>query len=267
MSSKWSIGPLMASRASFIPTEISGLKFWVKADSLSLSDGDPVGTWADQSGNGNDATQSTAGFKPLYKTNIQHGKPIVRFDGSDDLMEISDTSIILGGQTGMTVFLVISENTVQINKAMFCKWDYQTQGCFAIQTTYVNDFGAGEFMMFVATTLADAGQSRNRSENADLADATFYLLEIVYDGSQATAIDRVKLYKNSTALTMETSFGTTLPSSLLSCTATLKLGCFGGTLSRNWDGDMGEILMYNSALSAADRLKVETYLNSRWGLY
>lgn len=33
------------------------------------------------------------------------------------------------------------------------------------------------------------------------------------------------------------------------------------------DVDVGEVLMYNSALSTANRQAVEAYLNSRWGVY
>jgi len=62
--------------------------FHVKANSLALTDNDPVGTWADQSGNGRDLIQSTAGNKPLYKTNIINGYPSVRFDGTDDYMDV-----------------------------------------------------------------------------------------------------------------------------------------------------------------------------------
>lgn len=55
-----------------------------------LSDNDPVATWADLRG-GNSFTQSTADYKPLYKTNIQNSLPGVLFDGSNDFMTLSYT--------------------------------------------------------------------------------------------------------------------------------------------------------------------------------
>ena len=46
----------------------SSNKIWFKANAItSLSDGQGVATWIDQSTNGNDATHSTVGFEPLYK--------------------------------------------------------------------------------------------------------------------------------------------------------------------------------------------------------
>jgi hypothetical protein len=48
-----------------------------------LHDGDPVSSWPDSSGNGKTATQ-TGTSRPLFKSNIVNGKPVVRFDGVDD---------------------------------------------------------------------------------------------------------------------------------------------------------------------------------------
>lgn len=45
---------------------------------------DPVGYWADQSGNGNDVSQATPGARPLYK--VVNGYPCVEADGSDDYL-------------------------------------------------------------------------------------------------------------------------------------------------------------------------------------
>ena len=68
-----------ATPPPFDPSTITGCKLWLKADSLALSDGAAVSTWPDSSGLSNDATQATAGNKPIYKTSIVNGKPVVRF--------------------------------------------------------------------------------------------------------------------------------------------------------------------------------------------
>ena len=61
---------------------------WLRADAITgLNDTDPVATWPDSSGNSNDATQGTAADRPLYRTNIVNGLPIVRFDGANDFLE------------------------------------------------------------------------------------------------------------------------------------------------------------------------------------
>ena len=54
-----------------------------------LSDGSAVSTWSDRSRNAADAVQSNATNQPEYKTSIQGGQPIVRFDGTDDFFPMT----------------------------------------------------------------------------------------------------------------------------------------------------------------------------------
>lgn len=80
-----------------IPTDISNLKVWFKADGTlwqdaarttpAVTDGDPIGSWDDASGNANHAQQSTSGFRPQLKTSILNGLPVIRFDGTDDFLD------------------------------------------------------------------------------------------------------------------------------------------------------------------------------------
>lgn len=55
----------------------------LRASQLALSDGDPVSTWPDASGNGRDFTQSGSS-RPTYRAG--GGMPYVEFDGIDDWM-------------------------------------------------------------------------------------------------------------------------------------------------------------------------------------
>lgn len=76
-----------------------------EADSLvALAEGDPIGTWADQSGNGHDATQSNASLKPWLRTNDFGSKPSVQFDGSNDILSIAGTISL----PAFTVFIVLN---------------------------------------------------------------------------------------------------------------------------------------------------------------
>src|ERR1051325_4711729 len=91
----------------FSPSDISGLKIWLKADAgAGSSDGDAVGTWTDQSGTSHDFTQATSSKKPTYKTNIQNSLPVVRFDGTDDEMSGGDLSGVF--TTGGSMFAAVS---------------------------------------------------------------------------------------------------------------------------------------------------------------
>ena len=90
-------------QSRFNPRKIPGLVLWYSADKISgLSDGDPIATWPDRSGNGIDATQATEAKRPLFKVNQINGRPAVRSDGSDDNMSLSP-SVASGPKTFFSV--------------------------------------------------------------------------------------------------------------------------------------------------------------------
>lgn len=109
-----------SSTQVWTPLEIAGLVLWLKADAITgLSDGDPVGTWPDTSGLGNNFTQSGASRKPTFKENQINGYPSVQFDGSEDrlvhagLAETSTTYVaaVFQNDTGVTGYRVFVRTT------------------------------------------------------------------------------------------------------------------------------------------------------------
>jgi hypothetical protein len=80
------------------PTDFSGLIAWWKADSLSLSNGDPVSSWTDSSGNGNTATASLT-LRPTYTTNVFGTQPGVVFDAVNDAMSFPDINLGVAGMS------------------------------------------------------------------------------------------------------------------------------------------------------------------------
>src|ERR1017187_602338 len=69
---------------SWDPSAISGLTGWWKADTLALSDGAAVSRWTATAGPA--LAQATGTKQPIYKTNIINGLPVVRFNGTSDMM-------------------------------------------------------------------------------------------------------------------------------------------------------------------------------------
>ena len=70
------------------------------------NDGDAVDSWSDISGSANNASQATAAARPTYKTAIQGGQPVVRFDGGDVV-----SGSISASNSAMTVFCVFKQTT------------------------------------------------------------------------------------------------------------------------------------------------------------
>lgn len=66
--------------------------WWDAAQLTGLSDGDPVGTLTDASGNGKNATGATTA-RPTYKMGIINSKPVLRFDGVDDKLSFAAVAV------------------------------------------------------------------------------------------------------------------------------------------------------------------------------
>ena len=240
------------SAIPFVPTDTSGLLTWFYADTLGLGDTDPVTEWTDLSGNVNDATPISNA--PHYATGELDGKATVYFNAaSSESMKVTNTSII-GGNTGLSVFIVVKQTSLATNQVYLTKWDYATDGTFALQTDDTNN---DEVMGYFASGCTDAGGNNQHSTDADLT-TNYFLLEYIYDGTQSNA-NRVKIYRNGTLLSISTNG--TLPTSLTSCSATLKIGAFGGGLTRYFDGYFAEILIYDHTLTSTGRTSVENYIH------
>lgn len=72
-----------------MPSPAAGSSLWLKPDAGVLdASGNPctnltsLKTWQDQSGNGNDAVQATAGLRPTFIAAGINGLPLVRFTGT-----------------------------------------------------------------------------------------------------------------------------------------------------------------------------------------
>lgn len=91
-------------------------RLWLKADenvyndagTTLAADGDLVRQWNDRSGNGNNASQGTAGNRPTYKTNVINSKPALRF-GGDHFIDVGALGI---AGTGGFTYLIVFKDTV-----------------------------------------------------------------------------------------------------------------------------------------------------------
>lgn len=74
---------------AFSPTDISGIKAWYDASTLTGADGSSVSQWLDQSGNEAHMFQGTSAARPTLQTNELNGRNVVRFDGVDDFLNMT----------------------------------------------------------------------------------------------------------------------------------------------------------------------------------
>src|SRR3954464_12830619 len=83
----------LAAQAQLAVTD--GLVLWLKADDGIAADANGFVTdWAAASLNLNDAAQHDVSLAPLLVNNAVNGRPVVRFDGVDDYMEIANAATL-----------------------------------------------------------------------------------------------------------------------------------------------------------------------------
>ena len=80
-------------KAGKAPNDIATPAAWYDASQETFNDNDAVGTFTDRSGNSRNLTQSTTANKPIFKTNILNGNPVLRFNGTSHEMATSSFTL------------------------------------------------------------------------------------------------------------------------------------------------------------------------------
>ena len=229
----------------FSPLDISGLQLWLDfSDETKLytdsakttpvtSDGDVIGAIEDKSGNSNDAVQATTANKPLYKTGIQNGLSIGRFDGANDWMSLAGMTVPLGSYT---VFAVYNPADIATTQYIF---DVET-GRLVLAHTLSATVNVGWY---------DGTAREIAAATTDIQLLTFHL----------TSGGNGEVFRNASSL------GT-------AAYAAKAIGDAVGLFSRYdgadlMEGDCFELLLYNAALSTLDRETVRDWLNAKWAVY
>lgn len=217
--------------AGFTPGSIAGLKLWLAADAIEgLSDDDPVATWADASGEGNDATQAAAGLTPTYQESELNDLPVVRFDGSDWLgfpaLFLDDFSMFFvvkqAGDNGLLGRQADSAPQIRIGQ------------------------GANKLSTF-------DGSNNPLSDALGVAQGQWSLVEFVRSGTT------ISFFQNGTAY----GTGTMVNSGDIGRKFD-QLCAIVSVIPLN--GDMAEVAVYNVALSTENREAFEGYAMTKYGL-
>ncbi|TCO82168.1 fibronectin type III domain protein [Chthoniobacter flavus] len=225
------VGAFTAMGQTSPPT--TGLKLWLAADtSVTLDGSGGVSAWADQSGNANNATQSTAGNRPTVTANALNGKPVVHFSGASS--QYLTLPNLMSGATAGEVFAVLRSASTTGATGL---WNLGSDGW----SWYSYTDGRIE---------ADFGTTGGLWEGVPSQSILSYH---VYEAASQTGlyqswINGVPLFKT----TSNTVAFTTAP----------LIGVNGH--GNYFSGDIAEIIIYNRALSTAERGQVLAYLNQKY---
>jgi len=226
----------------------TGLQLWLKADALTLEEGEQVSTWTDSSGNGRSATQTTSSKQPIF-TNAGIGPAALKFDGVNDDMEVPFSAFFNSEE--FTVFCVAKSNAT------------------AGDHTVVSSIESGKgFALFMDMSNKDStafwrgggGDDGITSAANSVVNTGAQIMTYVMDDTDADSqSDTVTLFVNGRQEAQDTSSVDYVPNG----SANLKIGEMSGDF---FDGQIAEILIYNSVLSDEDREQVEGYLSLKYGI-
>lgn len=243
---------LLASRA-FAPTDLSGLKLWLKADSLSLNDGDPVSTWADQSGNGHHATQGTGSRQPTLQLAEINGLAAVLGDGTDDHLNTTYATVV---ENGVLCAIVLKPVALDAEVALGA-WNELGTARVQIVTSATGVF---------TVRIHDGGNAGldwigRETDAGALVAGTPDIWTFTYDGG--TTASGIKIYKNGVqADTTDANSGTyTVPSG--GGDVLVVLAQAGGVAAVN--AHLAEVTWYNPLPSVAAHNQLGIYLAARYG--
>lgn len=210
------------------------------------SDGATFTQWADKSAFAHNANPiGGATTRPTVQTNELNGKSVIRFDGSNDGLDINPYSSLVNA-SAITIFAVSKLTS---------------------NTGYPKLFGQNQsFDMFYST---DTNSWRfnlpggNNASSTGANDSNWHIHTVVFDGSQSTNATKFKYRRDKTANTL--TFGMGAVGTTLGPGSVLSIGNYDES-SQFFTGDLAELLIFTKSLTTVEIENVENYLSNKWGL-
>lgn len=220
------------------PPVTTGLQAHLDASALTgLSDGDKVASWTDESGNGNHFTQGNDSIRPIYKTGIIQGLPVVRFSFAS-LTELAIPNGLLSGASAGEIFMVLdlAADPPATGVGGIWRWGSSTDHYPYVDGVIYVGFGS--------STRYTCG-----NPTTDLASP--HVMNIAaQSGAWALRLNNSVFFNSGTNTV-----------SFLTSGKQMGRSAGGGNYM---NGDIAEILVYDTVLSSGDRDLVYDYLDAKW---
>jgi autotransporter-associated beta strand protein len=246
-------------RLSSLPLE--GLRLWLDASDPSTlftnangsgavtASGQPVGCWGDRSGNGTSATQATASRRPTYVANVAEfgGRSALQFDGVDDdiasALDINATNL-----PNMTLVMVCRQVAKTPNGGL---WGHDNGGWDRMQLLNLTSQSAPDCY---GMTTSNAWATVKGMNTSAVLLYTAVLKQGVSNGS----------YVYINGLSDSTSGLPAFTSSEVLGHAALTLANISSGNGFRGNVQIGEVLVFDTALGDVTRRDVETSLRNKW---
>jgi hypothetical protein len=238
---------------------LTNLGLFLKADSLNQADNTPVVTWSDSSGNGYDATQATAGQRPLFRSNVLNGLPVIRFDGTDDFLarEIASPLLTNGtDQYNQTNFLVIKRNSI-----------VGVQHIFTMKPAIDNSTGSNQIIfdtvsggvIFHGSTSVFSGAELRQHINT----TNFFIISLRARNEVAQNYNGM-MYRNGSLVS--DSLWVSSSTAYRTGSQFFRIGRNIDTPANQFNGDIAELIHYNRLMTETEHNQVVCYLSKKYNI-
>lgn len=217
-----------------IPSD--GMRLWLRAGAGTHGAG-PLAAWRDQSGNGNDAVQATAGHRPEVVVDEVNGQPVVRFDGSNDSLNLTDP---MNGATAGEIFIVARLKD------------------FTNFANGIAQFGGGNGTTYTEGNMVDdfginTGADFPGPGGALVTAWHTYHASVTEDGEDLSFNGHLLLHRALPGFAPDVTFRSD---------AMLGTDVF----DEYFNGDIAEVIVYDRVLTEAEREQVSAYLTIKYGV-
>lgn len=230
------------------PGGVTGSVAWYKANAgVTLTSGF-VSTWNDNSASANHATQGTAANRPGLATNSVNFNPAVTFLIPATAQFLTTAAAGLpGGNTARSVFFVASFNNSATSDAWFYGYGGAASGCRKYNVGKL--LGNNQLLVSGSTCLMDPA-------NTFWATTDFPKLgSIVYNAVNGTFYDA------------GTSLGADADPGFNTQTNAGTIGTFHTNAAEFWRGTVAELIVFPSAVTGTNAVKIESYLALKYGIH
>ncbi|MEQ8573819.1 MAG: LamG-like jellyroll fold domain-containing protein, partial [Fulvivirga sp.] len=222
---------------------------WLDASTLGLADGNPVLTWPDLSGNGNDLIQQGADPTPLFETNglFNGNHPAVRFDGSERYLTLADNNDLDNTLSGITVIAVVYNATL----------DGAARGIYSKRISSGSNQSYSAFTYTTQRLNFDIhnGSNQRLASTIGLTTTSDYIFTNTYRNNSQQIF-----------LQSDAAGSASITGNISNTGSPLILGALNNDYGTYFDGDIAELIFYRQGLNDAERIIVENYLALKYNI-
>lgn len=208
-------------------------------DGNSIADGDNITIWKDRSYNQNPRTITVVGNGPTFSNSINFIQAL-RFssNSSSDYLQINDASFL----NNSDYTIMITEKRMALNDSGAKNYLVGEDGSFAI---------GYESETSIIQTHGEAASNNNQASVESFSSYSNKPRVITFTHS---SINGNRIYVNATLANSDTTANATTH---LSGITNLAIG-------KNYNGEIGEIVIFSRSLKAVEVQEIENYLTNKW---